>query len=139
MKRVGETGRFSHLFYQFAGLLQLFSGMIHFKPQQILVWALMIVALEKAAQIGIVDMALRRDLCQGPKLQTIFFKILAALLISGESQGLRCRQRSAGAFDAKGKAFQQFGAQVRALPARLQPDVDEFIKERLQGKRWEGF
>ena len=89
MKRVGETGFFRHLLHQGTGLLQAFGGVVHLEPDQILIWALVVMASEQAAQIGVVDMALGGDLFQRPQPQAMILDMLAALLEGGKGVGFQ--------------------------------------------------
>ena len=65
MKWVAEADFLGGLFDENTGLLQLFSGVIHLEPQQILIRALVIIASEQAAQVGFVQVTFLGDLFQG--------------------------------------------------------------------------
>ena len=93
MKLVAETGAFGNLLDQRAGLLEPFGGEVHFQAHQKLVWALMVVALEQAAQVGGVHVALVRNLPQRPEPLEIFFDILAAMLVGCERKGFNAGAR----------------------------------------------
>ena len=84
MERVAETDLVGHMFDQRAGLIEQFSGLIHFQTQQVLIRALVIITLEQAAQIGCVQVAFLCDLPQRLEPLKIFFDVLAAVLISCE-------------------------------------------------------
>lgn len=117
----GGTHIFRDLFDQRAGLLQTFGGEIKFKPEQVLIWALILRAPEQPAVIGVVDVALFRNLFQRAQPETMLFNVLLALLVSGKSERLGTSQRSACAHNSQCQAFQQFCTQPRTFAAHLQP------------------
>ena len=132
MKRVGKTRLFRHLFYQSIGLLQALSGEVHLKPEQILERTLGVVAPEQAAEVGVVNMAFVRNLLQGSQAQAVLFDMLTTSLKGHEGLRFRAYERCTCPSNSKRQALQQFRAQHRALAARPQSGLDEFVKERLQ-------
>ena len=136
MKRVGEARFFRNLFNQCVGLLQAFGGMVHFESKQVLVRALVVVAPEQTADIGIIDMTFFGDLLQRPQPQAVLFDMLAALLESGKGMSLQTFERRTRPGNPQRQTFEKFRAQISTLAAYSKSGLNEFVKERLHGARW---
>ena len=82
MKLVAKSGAFRYLLDQRIGLLQPFRRQIHFQTHQKLIWALMIVALEKPAEISRIQMAFASQLLKRPNAPEIPFNMFATMLVA---------------------------------------------------------
>jgi len=71
MKGVGKPHVPGHLLHHHAGLLQPLGREVHLEPEEILIGALVVVTPKQAAEIGVIDMALARNLLQRPQPQAM--------------------------------------------------------------------
>ena len=137
MVRVGEAEVGGDTFYERPRLTQLSRSSIHFEPHQILIGRLVIKALEQAAEVGAVEALFAGNLLQRVQGPKILLNMMAAFLISRESEGIAPAQWRPGFVYFYPDAFQQPPAELRCLGCAAFASADEFFKERLDFSRRE--
>ena len=131
MEWVAEPGLFGDLLHQGARLLQPFGSEGHLQSHQKLVRTLVVVAPEQPAKISGVHVAFTGDLPERPELAEMLLDVLPALPVGRERERFHAGERRARFGDFQNQAFQQFGAQCRALPRTALAAPYQFVKDVL--------
>ena len=136
MVGVGEADEQRRLFDQHAGLLKLYSRMVHFQPQQILIGALVIIAAKQATDIFAVGAAFGGNLFKIVQAQEVSIDVAAAALIRGIGPRFGVFQRRSIGCDLQHQAFQEHGTETRISACGMQAALNQLVIKRRQAVRW---
>jgi hypothetical protein len=131
MKGIRKTEVGGDVLDEGAGLGELAGGVVHFETRQELVWRLMVIAPEEAADVGGIEVAIAGDLAEGAEPPMMGADVLAAMLVGDEGEGIGAFERRAGLEQFDAEAFEEAAAKIGRVPGAARAAADEFIDKRL--------
>lgn len=135
MKGIRETEVGGDVLDEGTGLGEQAGGIVHFEAHQELIWRLVVITPEQAADIGGIEMAIAGDLAEGAESPMMGADMLAAMLVGDKGEGISALKRRTRLEQFDAETFEQAAAQIGRVHGAARAVADEFIKERLDFRR----